>query len=115
MDRRAFIFVVIVLVVLILSAAAGLMIWQPWGLIGPQKAQSDSLSAAVGPKDFSEGIGIYFLNDGKYNFLIWKRKLFTSEAAPPAEKDMLAAAEQAIRVKKGVRFYSYGLELSRWG
>jgi hypothetical protein len=114
MDQRTFIFAVIVLVVLILAAAAGLMIWQPWGMIRPQAARSDNLPT-VGPKDFSDGIGIYYLNDGKYNFLIWRTKLLTSEAAPPAEKDMLAVAEQAIRVKKGVRFYSYGLEFSKWG
>jgi hypothetical protein len=114
MHQRAIIIAVIVLLVLAVGVVAGLAIWQPWGVIRPQAAQSNSL-AAVGPKDFSDGIGIYYLNDGKYNFLIWRKKLLTSENAPPVEKDMLAAAEQAIRVNKGVRFYSYGLEFSKWG
>ena len=110
MDQRVSISVTVFLIVLVL-AFAGLAFWQLWGTHGLNVAQGDH----VQPKDFTEGIGIYYFNDGKYNFLIWKKKLLTSEAAPPEEKDMLAAAEQAIRVKKGVRFYTYGLDFSKLG
>jgi hypothetical protein len=113
MNQRVSISVTVFLIVLVL-AFAGLAFWQLWGTHGLNVAQGDSLPT-VQPKDFTEGIGIYYFNDGKYNFLIWKKKLLTSEADPPVEKDMLAAAEQAIRVKKGVRFYTYGLDFSRLG
>jgi hypothetical protein len=120
MDQRVSISVMVFLIVLVLAFAglafwqlfAGLAFWQLWGTHGLNVAQGDP---TVQPKDFTEGIGIYYFNDGKYNFLIWKKKLLTSEAAPPEEKDMLAAAEQAIRVKKGVRFYTYGLDFSKLG
>jgi hypothetical protein len=111
MDRRALISVVVVLVVLALGAV-GLVLWQS---VGPKAAQNDKLpSAGIGSKDFPDGIGVYYLNDGKYNFLIWKKKLLTPQNAP-AEGDIAAAAEQAIPVKKGVRFYSYGLDFSKMG
>ncbi len=64
-------------------------------------------------RDFGNGNGIYYYDEGKYNFLIWKKKLFTP-GQPPDEKDIAEAARSAILVKKGVRFFSYGLELSKW-
>ncbi len=112
MDRRALISVVVVLVVLAL-VAAGVITWQSSTTIGPKAAQSDNLPT-VGAKDFSDGIGFYYFNDGKYNFLIWKKNLLTPENAP-SESDIAAAAAQAIGVKKGVRFYSYGIDFSKLG
>src|SRR5438874_1704932 len=112
MDRKALLSVVVVLVVLAL-VAAGLIIWQSKRIIAPKATQNDNVPS-VGANDFSDGIGIYYFNDGKYNFLIWKKKLLTPEAAP-SERDIAAAAEQAIRVQKGVRFYSYGLDFSKLG
>src|SRR5262249_47808373 len=52
-----------------------------------------------------------YYEDGKYNFLFWKKKLFTP-GQPPDEKEILDAAQSAIPVKKGVRFFSYGIDLS---
>jgi hypothetical protein len=112
MDRKALISVVVVLVVLAL-VAVGVMIWQSSTTIAPKAAHSDNL-ATVGPKDFSDGIGFYYSNDGKYNFLIWKKNLFTPPNAP-SERDIAVAAAQAIGVKKGVRFYSYGIDFSKLG
>jgi hypothetical protein len=63
-------------------------------------------------KDFADGIGIYYLNEGKYNLLIWKKKLFAPGAAPE-EKDIAEAVRSAIPVKKGVRFFSFGLDISK--
>ena len=79
---------------------------------GLQAARSEGLPVGS-PKDFSDGVGIYFLNDGKYNFLYWKKKLFTPGAAAD-EKDIAEAAKAAIPVKRGVRFFSYGMDISRW-
>lgn len=111
MDRRALISVVVVLVVLALGAV-GLIVWQS---AGPKAAQNDKLpSAGIGPKDFSEGIGVYYFDEGKYNFLIWRKNLLTPQNAP-AESDIAAAADQAIAVKKGVRFYTFGLDFSQMG
>jgi hypothetical protein len=104
--------VVVILAVLAL-VAVGVTIWQSSGTIGPKAAQSDNLPT-VGPKDFPDGIGFYYFNDGKYNFLIWKKNLLTPENAP-SERDIAAAAAQAIGVKKGVRFYSYGIDFSKLG
>jgi hypothetical protein len=64
-------------------------------------------------RDFTDGNGIYVFNEGKYGLLIWKKKLFTPGAAPQ-ESDIAAAAQSAIPVKKGVRFFSYGLDFSKW-
>jgi hypothetical protein len=79
---------------------------------GSQAARSEGLPVGS-PKDFSDGLGIYFLNDGKYNFLYWKKKLF-APGTVPSEQDIAEAAKSAIPVKKDVRFYSYGLDISRW-
>jgi hypothetical protein len=111
MDRRALISVVVVVVVLALGAVALIL----WHSVGPKAAQNDKLpSAGIGPKDFPDGIGVYYFNEGKYNFLTWKKNLLTSQNAP-AERDIAAAVEQAIPVKKGVRFYTYGLDFSKMG
>jgi hypothetical protein len=112
MDRKPLISVLGGLVVLAL-AAVGVAIWQSSATIGPKAAVSDNLST-VGAKDFPDGIGFYYFNDGKYNFLLWKKNLLTPENAP-SESDIAAAAAQAIGVKKGVRFYSYGIDFSKLG
>jgi hypothetical protein len=64
-------------------------------------------------RDFTDGNGIYYYNDGKYSMLYWKKKLFTP-GQPPDEREMTEASQSATLVKKGVRFFSYGLELSYW-
>ena len=64
-------------------------------------------------RDFTEGNGIYFWNDGKYTILFWKKKLITP-GQPPDEREINEAVQSATQVKKGVRFFSYGLERSKW-
>ena len=86
-----------------------------WHSVGPKAAQNDKLpSAGIGPKDFPDGIGVYYFNERKYNFLTWKKNLLTSQNAP-AERDIAAAVEQAIPVKKGVRFILMGSIFPRLG
>ena len=75
--------------------------------------QQSGGAPAMSPKDFTDGSGIYYYDQGKYNFLYWKKKLF-AQGAPPEEKDLVEAAESAIEVTKGVRFFSYGLDFSKW-
>jgi len=113
MDQRVLTFSVLGIAVLALVITGLVFLLPSLGTLGPKVVQGDG-PPTVGPKDFSDGIGIYYFNDGKYNFLIWKKKLFAPEAAP-VERDIAVAAEQAIRVKKGVRFYSYGLDFSKLG
>jgi hypothetical protein len=51
-----------VLVVVLALGAVGFIIWQS---IGPKAAQNDKLpSAGIGPKDFPDGIGVYYFNQG---------------------------------------------------
>jgi hypothetical protein len=83
-----------------------------WLLFGGTLQTSRSLPVGS-TKDFSDGIGIYFLNDGKYNFLYWKKKLL-APGGTADEKDIVEAAKAAIPVKKGVRFFSYGIDFSKW-
>jgi hypothetical protein len=68
---------------------------------------------SASPKDFSDGLGIYFFNEGKYNFLTWRSKLYTPGTIPD-EKAMLEISQRAARVKKDVRFFSYGIDISTW-
>src|SRR5262249_21056512 len=62
---------------------------------------------------FTEGMGVYLFNDGKYSLLIWKKKI-VAPPAPPEEKDLLDAMRQASVVKKNVRFFTYGMDFSTW-
>jgi hypothetical protein len=52
---------------------------------------------SASPKDFSDGLGIYFFNDGKYSFLTWRSKLYTPRTIPD-EKAMLEISQRAARV-----------------
>ncbi|HEY7299488.1 MAG TPA: hypothetical protein VH684_16400 [Xanthobacteraceae bacterium] len=104
---------------IVISAGALLLFGGPLqrGLGGPLQAgplpgRDDGLPIGTG-KDFSDGLGIYYLNDGKYNYLYWKKKLFTPGAGADPN-DIAEAGKAAIPVKKGVRFFTYGLDISRW-
>jgi hypothetical protein len=90
--------------------AAGTAVLLTFGGIRLERSET---SPSVSAKDFSDGIGIYALSDGKYQFLYWRKKLFNPGAAAD-EKDIAEAAQAAIPVKKGVRFFSYGLDVSKW-
>jgi hypothetical protein len=103
-----------VLIGLVLGLCIAAAAWLLFGgtlLIGPsERAEGLPIGSA---KDFSDGIGIYYLNDGKYNFLYWKKKLLAPDGTAD-EKGIAEAAKTAIPVKKGVRFFSYGLDIAKW-
>jgi hypothetical protein len=61
---------------------------------------------------FKDGIGIYLFNNNQYSILVWKKKLIGPRGVE--EKDIMEASQQATVVQKGVRFFSYGLDISRW-
>ena len=88
--------------------AAGVAALLTFGL--PGRSEGPAIASA---KDFSDGIGIYVLDDGKYQFLYWRKKLYSPGTAAD-EKDIAEAAQTAIPVKRGVRFFSYGLDISTW-
>ena len=102
--------ILIGLVFVLGTAVVALLLFGGRSQIGAAAGGSDGLPST---KDFSDGLGIYFLNDGKYNFLYWKKKLFTPGVTAD-EKDIAEAAKAAIPVKRGVRFFSYGMDISRW-
>ena len=104
--------ILFVLFFILVGTAVVFVLFQYAGGLMPAMDRHQGLPAGSA-KDFADGNGIYYYNDGKYNFLYWKKKLFTSGAAPQ-EKDIAEAAQSAIPVKKGVRFFSYGLEISTW-
>jgi hypothetical protein len=95
------------------GAAVFSVIYLKWPWKVGMSAPITGLSVAVSPKDFPDGPGIYFFNDGKYNFLTWRSKLYTPGAIPD-EKAMLELSQRAIRVRKDVRFFSYGMDISTW-
>jgi hypothetical protein len=66
----------------------------------------------VSPEYFKDGIGVYVFNDNQYNMLIWKKTLIGPRGVD--EKDIVEAYQQAALVKKGVRFFSYGMDISKW-
>ena len=104
------------ILVVTLSALAGaaivFVLFQYGARLMPAMDQYQGLPTGSA-KDFADGNGIYYFNDGKYNFLIWKKKLF-APGATPEEKDIAEATRSAIPVKKGVRFFSFGLDFSKW-
>ena len=102
--------ILIGLVFVLGTAVVALLLFGGRSQIGAAAGGSDGLPST---KDFSDGLGIYFLNDGKYNLLYWKKKLFTPGTVP-SEEDISEAAKSAIPVKRNVRFFSYGLDISRW-
>ena len=70
-------------------------------------------TTGVNRNAFTDGMGVYLVNDGKYSILVLKKKLMAPPAAPE-EKDMLDAFQQATQVKKGFRFLAYGADFSKW-
>src|SRR5436190_20149035 len=108
-DVRRILFVA---VLVLIGAALVFVLLRYTGVIFASEAPRERLPSGSA-KDFTEGNGIYFWNDGKYTILFWKKKLFTP-GQPPDEKEINEAAQSAIQVKKGVRFFPYGLELSKW-
>jgi hypothetical protein len=72
----------------------------------------DVFREKVSPESFKDGIGIYLFNNNQYNMLIWKKTLIGPRGVE--EKDVMEAYQQAAIVKKGVRFFSYGMDISKW-
>jgi hypothetical protein len=73
-----------------------------------------SRGAGINPDVFGDGLGIYLLNDGKYNLLVWKKKIVSGPGAVPEPKDIAEATREAIIVNPKVRFFAYGLDFSQW-
>jgi hypothetical protein len=63
---------------------------------------------------FADGLGIYMFNDGKYNLLVWKKKIVSAAGAVPDPKDIAEASREALIVGPGVRFFTYGLNVATW-
>src|ERR1700693_2102382 len=106
--------IIIAIVVLALVGAGTTLVLS----VGPSEVRPNVTASGASPpipagasgvhrNAFAEGMGVYFVNDGKYTMLVWKKKL-VAPPAPPEEKDMLDAFQQATQVKKGVRFFTYG-------
>jgi len=112
MDRRAMRQILFVVFSALALTAIVFLLMQYTGRLTPAGDHSQEM-LTESAKDFADGNGIYYYNDGKYNFLFWKKKLFTPGAAP-VQSDIVEAAQSAIPVKKGIRFFSYGLDLSKW-
>jgi hypothetical protein len=70
--------------------------------------------SAINPDAFADGLGIYMLNEGKYNLLVWKKKIVAGPGTPPDTKDIAAASRDALVVGSGVRFFTYGLDVATW-
>jgi len=69
-------------------------------------------AAAQSAKDFTDGIGYYLVQGGKYQFLIWMQPLgapfVTALAENPAQGTTLGTA-----VKRDARFVTFGIDFSR--
>ena len=70
--------------------------------------------ASINPEAFADGLGIYMFNEGKYNLLVWKKKIVAAPGEVPAPKDIAEAARDAIVVSPSVRFFTYGLDVATW-
>ena len=104
--------ILLVALVVLLGGALMFVIMRYSGVLSASEVPRERLPSGSA-KDFTDGNGIYFWNDGKYTILFWRKKLFTP-GQPPDEREINEAAQSAIQVKKTVRFFSYGLELSQW-
>jgi hypothetical protein len=69
-------------------------------------------AAAQSAKDFTDGIGYYLVQGGKYQLLIWMQPLgapfVTALAENPAQAATLGTA-----VKRDARFVTFGIDFSR--
>lgn len=72
----------------------------------------DVLKERISPEAFKDGMGIYVFNNNQYNMLSWRKTLIGPRGVE--EKDIMEAYQQATIVKKGVRFFSYGMDISKW-
>jgi hypothetical protein len=69
---------------------------------------------SINPDEFADGLGIYLFNDGKYNLLVWKKKIVAAPGSVPEPNDIAEATREAIIVAPKVRFFAYGLDFSQW-
>lgn len=96
-------------IVFVVAGAATMLLFS----MRPNLLQTAEAKNGIDPKVFSDGLGIYVLNDGKYSMLVWRKRLVGSAGAPE-EKDIMEASQQAMSVKKDVRFFAYGIDISKW-
>ncbi|HXX52882.1 MAG TPA: hypothetical protein VEI98_16615 [Xanthobacteraceae bacterium] len=102
---------------LIAAIVGGFLLFMAGGatalLLGPGdwKSRRDGV---VNPDAFTDGIGIYLLNDGKYNLLVWKKKIVATPGTAPDPKDIAEASREAIAVGPGTRFFTYSLDVATW-
>jgi hypothetical protein len=89
----------------LLCLAAILLLW-----LGLIRSPPASTSSGPDAQAFADGMGIYLLNDGKYSLLIWKKKL-VGPPAPPEERDLVEAMQQASVIKKNAQFFAYGMDM----
>jgi hypothetical protein len=83
-------------------------------ILWPQNFRpSVTAAGGIDPGVFKDGMGIYVFNNNQYRILVWKKKLIGPNGAME-EKDILEASRQAIPVNKGVRFFAYGMDISKW-
>lgn len=97
---------------LIAAIVGGFLLFMAGGatalLLGPGdwKSRRDGV---VNPDAFTDGIGIYLLNDGKYNLLVWQKKIVAALGTAPDPKDIAEASREAIAVGPGARFFNLWL------
>jgi hypothetical protein len=97
---------------LVFALVAAATVW--WLFVKPGALGSMTTADAVNPDVFADGIGIYVLDNNRYSLLVWKTKILGPQGGAPQEQDMMTAARDARRVGKGVRFFSYGIDFSKW-
>jgi len=68
----------------------------------------------INPDVFANGLGIYVFNEGKYDLLVWRKKIVAGPNTPPDPKDIAEASRDAMIVSPGVRFFAYGLDIATW-
>jgi hypothetical protein len=110
------------LVLGLLAAAASVSLWLYFSRsdattqLSPEafrdRINPDVFRERIGPESFKDGIGVYVFNNNQYNMLIWKKTLIGPRGVD--DKDIMEAYQQAALVKKGVRFFSYGMDISKW-
>jgi hypothetical protein len=97
-------------VLAIIAAATSFLLILLW----PQNFRPSATAAGViDPGVFKDGMGIYAFNNNQYHILVWKKKLIGPNGEVE-EKDILEASRQAAPVNKGVRFFAYGMDISKW-
>lgn len=103
----------------IIAAATSLLLllifwpYNPGGIWPHNPLTNTTAAGGINPDVFKNGIGIYVFNDNQYSMLFWKKKLIGPNGTVE-EKDILEASRQAVPVKKGVRFFAYGMDISKW-